>query len=104
VTSIGDLAFVGCTSLKSETIQNDVTRREEYAFGDCTNKQSLEIPNSVTSIRAEAFSACTALEVTVPDTVKEVGSSAFLNVKNVKYQGTLEGAPWGAKALNGNAQ
>ena len=101
VTSIGDWVFSDCTSLERVTIPNSVTSIGKYAFCGCTSLQSVTILDSVKSIEKSAFWGCTVLEVTVPDTVETVGSNSFQNVKNVKYQGTLKDAPWGAKALNG---
>jgi uncharacterized repeat protein (TIGR02543 family) len=37
VTSIGDSAFAGCTSLTSITIPSNVTKIEQFAFNGCTN-------------------------------------------------------------------
>ena len=55
VASIGDSAFVGCTSLTSVTIPNSVTSIGNYAFYH-SSLTSVTIPNSVTSIGDLAFS------------------------------------------------
>jgi hypothetical protein len=78
VTSIGNAAFYGCTSITSVTIPDSVTSIEYEAFTDCTSLTSVTIPNSVTSIENEAFSDCTSLaSVTIPSSVISIGLGAF---------------------------
>ena len=60
--SIGNYAFLDCSSLTSITIPDSVTSIGEYAFYDCSSLTSVTIPNSVTSIGNYAFYNCTALE------------------------------------------
>ena len=78
VTSIGDGAFVNCTSLTSITIPESVTSIGGTAFLGCTSLTSLTIPESVTSIGGSAFLVCTSLtSVTLGSGVTSIGWSAF---------------------------
>ena len=78
VTCIGDYAFYWCTGLTSVTIPNSVTTVGNYAFFGCTGLTSVTIPNSVTSIGVSAFDSCSSLiSVTIPNSVTSIGESAF---------------------------
>ena len=61
VTSIGYMAFAGCTSLTSITIPDGVTSIDRAAFWDCASLTSIKIPDSVTSIGGRAFWDCASL-------------------------------------------
>ena len=76
VTSIGEEAFSGCTSLVSIDMPS-VTSIEDYAFYGCTSLVSIDMP-SVTSIEDYAFYDCTSLTfVDIPASVTSIGWSAF---------------------------
>ena len=80
ITTVGELAFNGCTGLTSITIPDGVTSIGNYAFYDCTGLTSVTIPDSVTSIGGGAFSGCTSLtSITIPDSVTSIGNRAFYN-------------------------
>lgn len=63
VTSIGDSAFEGCSSLKSVGFgeNSQLISIGDYAFKNCSSLTSIIIPDNVTSIGIGAFHNCTSV-------------------------------------------
>ena len=84
VTSIGKIAFSGCSGLTSITIPNNVTTIESNAFWECTNLTSISFPNSVTSIGSGAFADCWNLAtVIIGNGVTNIGDGAFISCSSL---------------------
>ena len=78
VTSIGDYAFVGCDSLTDIVIPDRVTRIGEFAFGGCESLTDIVLPEGVTSIGGSAFKNCISLtDIVIPDSVTSIGNGTF---------------------------
>ena len=80
LTSIGEGAFLECSSLTSITIPNSVTSIDLSAFAVCSALTSITIPNSVTSIGTSAFQACSTLASVIfapTSTLESIGNIAF---------------------------
>ena len=78
VTSIGNGAFSGCSSLTSVTIGNSVTSIGYSAFSGCSGLTSVTIPNSVTSIGSDAFRYSGLTSIEIPNSVTSIGDYAFM--------------------------
>ena len=91
VTSIGGSAFYGCSSLNSIEIPNSVTRIMECAFYGCSSLNSIEIPNSVTRIMEHVFYGCSSLNsIEIPNSVTSIWNYAFYgcnSLTDVYYTG-----------------
>ena len=79
--TIGMGAFVGCTSLRTVTFENNsqLTSIGEYVFYNCSSLTSITILESVTSIGDYAFSNCSSLtSIIIPDSVTSIEDYAFM--------------------------
>jgi serine/threonine protein kinase len=84
VTSIGDRAFYGCSSLSEIVIPSCVTSIGKGAFRGCYSLSEIVIPSSVTSIGDWAFSFCDSLsEIVIPSSVTNIGDSAFSGCRSL---------------------
>jgi len=70
--------FIGCSSLISITIPDNVTSIDEYAFSGCSSLISINLPNSVTSINYRAFNNCSSLtSITIPTSITYINDYIF---------------------------
>jgi len=78
VSGISDWGFLGCTNLKSVTINDGVSFIGNHAFQDCCNLTSVDISSSVTQIQTGSFAGCSALSsVKIPSGLTSIWGSAF---------------------------
>lgn len=62
VTSIGNGAFAGCSSLKTVVIPDSVASIGDYAFINCENLEKIFLPDSVQSVGERVFDGCEKTE------------------------------------------
>lgn len=107
VTSIGNYAFRGCSTLERIHISNSLTDIGVFAFESCgiasmalpntvisigygafwwcDKLTNINIPRGITSIEDYTFSNCLVLyDITLPDTITNIGYSAFAYCTNLK--------------------
>lgn len=78
ITSIGESAFYGCSSLTSINIPENITSIGNSAFSGCSSLISVYIPENVTSIGGRAFYGCSLLiSINIPEGVTSIEPSTF---------------------------
>ena len=95
VTSIGQQAFVNCTTLESVEIPDSITRMGYWAFSGCSNLKQVKLSKNLKYINMDCFSECSSLEsIVVPEGVTQLAPGAFMhctNLKKIELPSTLEG-------------
>ena len=103
VSSLGQYAFMYCTSLKS--INLPVTQKTlpiSFLEG-CTSLESIELPATLTTISQDAFYGCSKLaNVNLHEGITTINQRAFFNCKltNITIPSTVSYI--GSKAFQGN--
>ncbi|MBR0112512.1 MAG: leucine-rich repeat domain-containing protein, partial [Clostridia bacterium] len=105
VTSIGNYAFNGFSSVSDLTISNNVERIGNYAFKECSGLTDVMIPEGVEIIGDYAFDKCSGLSsIVIPESVETIGISAFSGcsgIANISLHDSL--IQIGSYAFNGTA-
>ena len=84
VTAISNNAFDFVTSLTSLTLPDSITSIGSMAFYGCTGLRQIDLGSGVTTIMGAAFEACSGLtEVVIPNSVTSVGECAFGDCSNL---------------------
>ena len=78
LTTFGEKAFFGCSSLETVSFPDKVQTIGESAFSGCSKITTLVLPDSVTRMDSNAFAACTMLEnLTLSNATSKIGSGVF---------------------------
>ena len=78
LTSIGYSAFSGCTSLALTSLPDQLTSIGNNAFFGCKSLALTSLPSGITSIKYSTFQGCTSLALTsLPDQLTSIGDNAF---------------------------
>ena len=84
VTTIGEHAFYHCEKLTSIKLSNNLKSIGQSAFHNCHWLRSIEFPDTLETIDGMAFALCGFTDITLPDSVREIGASAFYSEPNLR--------------------
>ena len=84
ITSIGDLAFYGCSYLTGVSLPDTVISIGEYAFAECTALQQVHLGSGLQIIEEGAFIQCESLKaIFFPESLTEIGTKAFYRCNGI---------------------
>ena len=91
MTSIGDSAFSGCSSLTSIKLPESLSEIPYGLFYGCESLRVVDLPESIMSIGHKAFYDCDSLErVTLPGSLTSIGNPFSDEINELYYSGTVE--------------
>lgn len=70
--------FAECSSLRSVTFLDGVTKTSSYQFYHCTALESVTLPTTLKTIGQSSFSCCTSVDnLELPEGLETIGQTAF---------------------------
>lgn len=83
--TIGDAAFASCTSLKTVIFEEGSTLLilPKAMFAECTSLASVKLPAGLIEIGDSAFARTALTTIELPETLEEIGVTAFFECKNL---------------------
>ena len=84
VKSIGNQAFMYCSSLTKIVLPNTITKIGEQSFSDCNNLTDINMPPSLIEIGPYAFQETSIKDIQIPNTVSNIGNSAFIGCTSLE--------------------
>lgn len=104
---VADSAAVGAY-ICEVTIPSSLKRIGAGAFANNSSEyyslKELNLPETLEYIGERAFAGNKIFSISVPSTIPFIGKDAFKGVTNILYNGTIQGAPWGAQFLNAHEE
>jgi len=77
-TTVEEYAFMGCTSLETVTIPENVISFGDRVFAECTALKTVSLMSNMTSVPTNMFSGCISLEnLTINEGIAEFGYGCF---------------------------
>ena len=84
ITNIGTNSFSSCSGVTNVTLKNGLKRIGDLAFNNCSKLTNITIPNSVTDIGSGAFKDCsTLMSISIPNSVTRIGTATFGGCSNL---------------------
>lgn len=78
VIAMGINCFESCTQLSGVVVPKDITAIPNWSFYRCSSLESVGLPDGLSSIGAGSFHTCTSLaNITMPSGVVDIGNNAF---------------------------
>ena len=84
VTSIGTSAFLNCIALKNIDLPDDLEIISKSCFEDCISLKSIEFPQNLIAISHNAFSGSGLESIDIKNNIKYICSFAFAYCDNLK--------------------
>ena len=84
MTSLPPYAFARCSTLEKVILPAGMTEIPEGLMQWCENLESVNLPQGLVSIGKKAFEGCGLKTLSLPDSVKTLGDSAFSYCKELK--------------------
>jgi hypothetical protein len=93
ITQIDLYAFLDCDVLNNIIIPSGVTVIKDSVFYHCYSLRTVTLHDKITEIQASAFNQSGLTEITIPASVKHIGSRAFTLASDLKSIAFLGSAP-----------
>ena len=83
ITEVSDSLFLNCPSLTAVTLSDNVTKIGRLSFGYCRNLNLTKLPTSLTTISTQAFANTGIEAVTLSGSITSMGEEVFKECKQL---------------------